>query len=260
MKRVRGRIVVWGVLLSLLGTAPAWAAPTPKQIIDKAMEQQVFRAKGVQMRIAMLIKNKRGEKRERTMGALSLRKDGISRTIVRVEAPADVRGMGFLFVQQKNRPDDQFMYMPALRVAKRIVGSNKKASFLGSQFTYADLEWNSLEHASYQMLPEEKIGKEACWVIDARPTDKGSAYTRLRVWVRKSDSAMRRLAFFDQHDKQLKVLFVKKIETISGLRMATRLRMKNVQNGEVTLLAISGIRLRDDLSLDAFTVRALKKQ
>lgn len=253
-------MIIAGLLGLLLGAGESQAAPTPKQIVERAMKQQVFRIKGVQMRIDMLLKNKRGEKRQRSMSALSMRAGDQSKTRVRVDAPADVRGMGFLFLQKRDSPDDQFMYMPALRVAKRIVGSNKKASFLGSQFSYADLEWSSLEEAAYTKRADEKIGGDSCWVVEAKPKEKDSQYSALRLWVRKKDSAMLRLLYFDRHGKQLKVLFVKKIETIGGVRMATRMKMKNLQEGATTLLAIRDVKLRSDLKADQFTVRALKKQ
>jgi outer membrane lipoprotein-sorting protein len=239
----------------------ALADLTPRQIIDKSMKQQVFRAKGVQMQLAMLLKNKAGEKRQRALSARSVRKDGLSRTLVKVQSPPDVRGMGFLFMQRKGRADDQFMYMPALKIAKRIIGSNKRASFLGSQFTYADLEWSALERGRYKRLKDEKVGGADCYVLDGKPQAKDeSGYSRIQMWVRRSDFAMLRVKFYDTRNQLKKVLFVKEFQTISGNRFATKLKMKNVQNGETTLLAISNIKMRDDLSADTFTVRALRKQ
>ncbi|MBW2734155.1 MAG: outer membrane lipoprotein-sorting protein [Deltaproteobacteria bacterium] len=228
---------------------------TPKGIVDKAMARQLFRAKGAEMTIAMRLRNKAGETRERQL-FLRSRRDGRSRTMVRVLAPPRLRGTAFLFLQRTDG-DDQFMYMPALKITRRIVGSSKNASFLGSQFTYADLEWSALEHAHYRQLGDRRLGKDDCYQLQATPQAKDSAYRRVVITVRKRDFSMLAVDFFDGHDKLLKVLEVRRIEQVGGLPMATRLKMRNVQNGEVSLLVMGNVKLRDDLGPELFTKEAL---
>jgi len=240
--------------------APAQSAPlTPKQIIKRAMDQQAFRNEGAEMKIQLDLLNKSGATRQRTLHALALRQDNLSKILARVTSPADVAGMAFLFRQKKSGGDDQYMYLPALKVTRRIAGSQKNAKFLGSQFTYGDLEWRSVEEARYKTLPEEKVGGKPCHVIEARPTGE-SPYSSLKLWIRKQDNTMLRMQFFDQQKRLKKVLFVKRVERISGKPIATRMKMKNVQTGDTTLLIITNIRFRKDLTPEMFSTRELKKR
>lgn len=245
-------------LIVVLPSSAGAAKLGPKEIIDQAMARQVFRSKGVEMTIAMRLRNKAGETRERRLYSRS-RRDGRSRTLVRVQAPPRLRGTAFLFSQRERGGDDQYMYMPALKITRRIVGSSKNASFLGSQFTYADLEWSALERAGYRQLGDRKVGKDTCYQVEAIPHDKQSSYRRVVIAVRKKDFSMLAIEFFDRHDKLLKVLEVKRIEKVGKLPMATRLRMRNVQSGDVSLLAIGQIKLRDDLGPELFTKEALTR-
>ncbi|MCA9271296.1 MAG: outer membrane lipoprotein-sorting protein, partial [Planctomycetales bacterium] len=107
-------LVTCGLLL--LGSAAATAKQkTPKEIIEEATDQTAFRAKGIEMQMIMRLKDKSGSTRDRTMYARAQRKDGLSKTLVRFLAPADVAGTSFLFVENKTRDDDQYMYLPALK-------------------------------------------------------------------------------------------------------------------------------------------------
>jgi len=246
-------------IVAALAASPALAGPPPKQIVSRAMAQQMFRNRGAEMKIEMRLLARHGEARQRKLTARTLRKDNVSSTMARVVAPSDVAGMSFLFRQKKGSADDQFMYMPALKIVKRIVGSQKSSRFLGSQFTYGDLEWSSVEEASYRRLPDENLGKAPCHVIEARPRGD-SEYGALKLWIRKKDDAMLRVQFFDKRSTLKKVLFVKRVERIGGRLVATRLKMKDVRSGDSTLLAVTNIRFRDDLSPQQFSVRELKRR
>lgn len=239
--------------------SPALAELTPAQLVSRAMDQQVFRNRGAEMKIEMRLIARHGKPRQRLLLARTLRQDDLSRTMARVLAPADVAGMAFLFNQKKGAADDQFMYMPALKMVKRIVGSQKSSRFLGSQFTYGDLEWRAVEDASYRRLPAQNIGKDLCHVIEARPTGD-SEYGVLKLWIRQKDDTMLRVQFFDKRAALKKVLFVKRVERIGGRLVATRLKMKDARNGDSTLLAVTNIRFRKDLSPRQFSLRELKKR
>ncbi len=249
-------------LLSFVAVAAAAAparAVTPRELVSRAMDHQVFRNRGAVMNIEMRLVSRHGQPRLRVLAARTLRKEHLSNTMARVLAPADVAGMAFLFRQKKGGTDDQFMYMPALKIVKRIAGSQKSSRFLGSQFTYGDLEWRSVEEARYRKLPDENIGKAACHVIEARPTGD-SDYGALKLWIRKKDDAMLRVKFFDKRAKLKKVLYVKRVERIGGRLVATRLKMKDVTSGDSTLLAVTKIKFRDDLTSGQFSVRELKRR
>jgi len=151
------------------------------------------------------------------------------------------------------------MYLPALKVVKRIVGQQKQARFMGSDLSYADLEWKEIEEASYRMQPEEKIAGAPCHVIDAVPRHPHS-YDHTRSWVRKQDLVPLRIQFFDRGRRLLKVLYVKQVKRVGGSLTVTRLKMSNKQTGHSTFIAIDQIKLRDDLPEEDFSVRALKQR
>jgi outer membrane lipoprotein-sorting protein len=252
-------ITIVPFLLNAVLAGTAGAKPDPEAIVRRSLSRMVFRSQGAEMTMTMTLRNKRGETRTRKLFARTRKADGLTRTLVRFVAPSDVAGTAFLFVQHKDRDDDQHMFLPALKVVKRIVGKQKQGKFMGSDFSYADLEWEDLEKARYEMKPEQKVGRAACHVIDSTPKRK-EAYDYTRSWIRKKDDVPLRIQYFDRRKQLLKVLYVKKVKKVGKGLMVTQLKMSNKQTGHSTFIVIDKIKLRDDLPADAFTVRALKQR
>ena len=125
------RMINWASWLACLAVSmvhgPAQAELTPAQLVTRSMDQQVFRNRGAEMKIEMRLVARHGKLRQRLLLARTLRQGELSRTMARVLAPADVAGMSFLFKQKKGGTGDQFIYMPALKMVKRIVGSQRGA-------------------------------------------------------------------------------------------------------------------------------------
>ena len=52
------------------------------------------------------------------------------------DSPKDVKGTATLTFTHKLDPDDQWLYLPALKRVKRITSDNRSGSFVGSEFAY----------------------------------------------------------------------------------------------------------------------------
>ena len=92
--------------------------------------------------------------------------------IYRFLSPADVQGTGVLVFDYEAKADDVWIYLPALRKTRRIVSSQRSQSFMGSEFSYGDLNIPALDDFNYKLVKEEPFGGEACCVIDATPKSK----------------------------------------------------------------------------------------
>ena len=58
---------------------------------------------------------------------------------MRFLSPPDVKGTGLLIFDYEENDDDMWLFMPSLRKTRRIVSSEKAKSFMGSEFSYADI-------------------------------------------------------------------------------------------------------------------------
>jgi len=210
--------------------------PTADQIIDKALDQNAMGFKSGEAHITLHVEDKAGAKRVRKLDVKSKKIDGLTRTLVTLTSPKEVKGQAFLFAEQKGE-DDVWMYVPAFKVTRRIEGGQKKGSFLGSHFTYADLESRDIKDSKYEKLDDARIGKIPVYVVQATPKKSSdSDYARVLVYVRKSDYIPLKVKFFD-HDKKLaKTLFVEKLDkTDDGQTYASQMTLRPDGGGHTTM-------------------------
>src|SRR5882762_7011693 len=53
--------------------------------------------------------------------------------------PADVKGTVSLLIEHAEKDDDIWIYLPSVKKVRRLVSSNKKDSFVGTDFSYGDV-------------------------------------------------------------------------------------------------------------------------
>lgn len=122
------------------------------------------------------------------------------------DRPRDVDGTALLTYAHILQPDDQWLYLPALKRVKRISSVNKSGSFLGSEFSFEDLSAQEVGKFSYQWLRDEACGERTCHVVERTPLYEHSGYTRQVVWTDSSDYLVRKIDYYDRKNDLLKTL------------------------------------------------------
>ncbi|PYM03363.1 MAG: RND transporter, partial [Candidatus Rokuibacteriota bacterium] len=123
-----------------------WAAdPTAKEIMEKNFVVSKFVDSTSDATFTLI--NKTGQERVRkTFGTSKLQPNGIdNRRMVRFLSPPDVKGTVTLLVEHSDTDDDIWIYLPALKKVRRLVASNKKDSFVGTDFSYGDVIGHKVE-------------------------------------------------------------------------------------------------------------------
>ena len=88
----------------------------------------------------MTLKNKAGKTSTRYIRIRALEVEGEGdKSLSIFDEPADVKGTAMLTFSHGLEPDDQWLYLPALKKVKRISSRNKSGPFMGSTFAFEDL-------------------------------------------------------------------------------------------------------------------------
>lgn len=252
------------LLSALLGIAGALTGQgdglTAKQIVDKSLDHAYLGSDGSEAQVTMILTSARGTQRERRLTVWSQRRDKRVRSLVRITAPPDVAGTSFLLTQQAGGGDDMHLYIPSLKRTRRLVGRARRGQFLGSDFTYADMETRELRESSHRRLPDDKIGRFACFVIEATPKAGTDAqYGKVVAWIRKDNFVAIRLNLHDPKGQLQKQLFVRRLGRDGGRTVIKESRMVNKREGTSTLLRLDSTRALPGRSDDIFTVRNLAR-
>ncbi|MFC1851513.1 outer membrane lipoprotein-sorting protein [candidate division CSSED10-310 bacterium] len=237
------------------------------EIMDKAF--WAVRLDGVEMLSTLTIYNAKGNERVRKTAGVSKLYDGgqTEKRLVRFTAPADVKGTGLLTYDYEKKDDDIWFFLPALRKTRRIVASEKAKSFMGSEFTYADMTPPPVEEFNHRLLPKEVVQNVSCWVIESVPNNEKIAeengFARKISYVGKDDFIVRKAIYYDldqELHKELRVLDVQEIDTQKHRYRPMHLVMENKQNNRRSVLKIEKIQLRPDIPDEYFTTRYLERE
>ena len=115
--------------------------------------------------------NKSGQERVRkTFGTTKLQANGVDNMrMTRFMSPADVKGTVSLLIEHSSADDDIWIYLPALKKVRRLVSSNKKDSFVGTDFSYGDVIGHKVGEWNHKLLARRAGRRCDCYVIEATP-------------------------------------------------------------------------------------------
>lgn len=248
------------VALALAGLALSVSSQTltGEQIIQKELATFYQAGKDFQAKVAMRLVNPQGGQRERAMNMWRINGAGDDqRYLITFEAPADVRGMGFLVWKYAKKEDDRWLYFPALKAVKRVAADDKRSSFVGSDFTYEDISGRDLDEEQHALLRQESLGDRPAYAVESKPK-AAATYAKRISWVDRERWLPLKEEYYDADGKLQRTFKAEKVEEIGGHWTVTTRSMVNALTGHRTEVAFKSIRYDAGLSDELFNERTLR--
>lgn len=235
-----------------------------REIMDKVKELQ--KAQDEQESLSMQLIDSKGRVREREITRYTMSDaNDVSKILIRFHKPSDVAGTGLLTWEQRDRDDDQWVYLPAAgKRSKRIVSGNKKSKFMGTDFTYGDLRPENLDKYEYNLTGSEKIDGVDSFVVEAIPgkeeEKQDSGYSKRKLWVRKDIYFVIKKEYYDIKGKLEKAETQSSLKNVSGtIWRADSITMQDFNENHKTVLQSKDRKLNKGLPETMFTVQELEK-
>ncbi len=252
-------------LLPFSGSAADLESKTAGDII--AESYRTSKTSGSESITTLTIIDRKGRERVRKISSASKTyENGTEKRIVKFLFPADVKGTGMLIFDYEEKDDDMWIYMPALRKTRRIVSKEKSKSFMGSEFSNADISTPALDDFTYKKLGEETVDGVVCLKIELVPADEKRAddygYSKKELFVGVDDFVARKAVFYDLNGELLKVLLARNIMALdeaNGKFQAREIVISNVQNDRRSVMVFEKLINNPDVKEEYFTVRYLEK-
>ena len=237
---------------------------TSQEIIQKARDKQFPANSVAQMKMIMI--NKRGDERTREIKTWrKLTENNESRSLAQFLSPPDVKGTKFLVIEHIKGQNEVFIYFPSMKKVRRIAGEQKNTSFMGSDFTYADMEGQEADKSTHTLLRTETHGTPAgkkleCHVIETVPLDPEEfQYSKIISWVEKDRLILWKSEFYDNEGRLLKILDVAEVKRIAEIDLPVDFSMTNVQKNHKTVIKIDDFQVALDIPDSTFEKRQLKR-
>lgn len=245
------------LLLSLL-TALSWVAiaedSKEQQLAQAIAEASSPEAKGLaiaqmvdyrdlgwkdsEAQMLMILRNQQGDESKRDVRVRNMEVEGDGDKGLSIfDTPLDIKGTAMLTWSHALEPDDQWIYLPALKRVKRIASKNKSGPFMGSEFAYEDIASDEVEKFTYKYLKDENYDGMDCYMVERYPAYEYSGYTRQISWIDKKDFQPRKTVFYDRKNALLKTLTYKGYQQyLDKYWRADEMFMENHQTGKNTQL------------------------
>lgn len=232
-------------LAALLAAAPAVAAEDGarrlvKEVLD-SLPKEPFVAK---------VKLSVQEDQPRTLEINHKFVRGARASYLEVVAPDELAGIRFLFLQPLDGPNEQYIKVPASRVAVQVSEEIRTQPFLASSFYVSDLVEPPIGNYTYSFVGEEELLGRPCKLVAAVPKDpRNEIYSKTILALDPKDKLILRREFFDRDGKLLKVWTIEKVEKVEGNWTMTEQKMENVQEKTTSRLDVEsmdyGVELKD---------------
>lgn len=213
--------------------------------------------KGLQTAMKMILINAHGDKVERTMlGKVQERPKGDQSMFI-FKSPGDVKGTKMLTWTNKKGSDDQWLFLPSLKRVKRINSSNKKGSFMGSEFSYEDLSAQEVEKFTYKYIKEGELDGRKVHIIERYPVEKKSGYSKQIVYLDQEYNHGLKVEYFDRKGELLKIGIFSKFNKVKTWWFYDQIEMSNVQTHKKSILSWSNRVVEKTFSKGQFDSKKL---
>lgn len=258
--------MLFAAALTTFGTGAAGAPPgkpaaDADAIVARVVQVDPWGLSGADVSARVTVTERSGRTRVLAFEAKSRRHaPSLAKSLITFRAPADVSGMKFLQIQNRDADDERFLYTPELRRSRRIAGSTRGESFMGTDFTYADLDGRDLRRSAARLEGDERVGRFDCHHLVVRPRSPDAIYGKIELWVRKDDDVPVRWVMFDKPGSApVKTLQARELRRVGGHWFITRSQMTDHATGRSTELVLERVDRREEAPADEFTVRAMEK-
>ena len=190
------------------------------------------------------------------------------RTAIFYLKPKNIKDTAFLTYDyaDKEKDDDQWLYLPAMRKVRRISASDRGDYFLGTDLSYEDIKLEtrvSIKDYTRKTIAEDEVDGFHCYIVEETAIDEDTAeelgHLRRESCVDDTIWIVRRSRFWDLQNKRLKTTYFRDISKVQGIWTAHKIEVENHKTGHHTIFTFSDVDYNQGVNDRVFTQNALKR-
>jgi len=253
---------------TLLAAASVFAqTPDVMEIVHRANLAAYYQGKDGRAEVQMTITDDQGRERERRM--IILRRDNADTDALEDNAywseqqyyvyfrrPADLNRTVFLVLKQLEADDDRWLYLPSLDLVRRIAATDKRNSFVGSDFFYEDVSGRNIDLDEHELVE----ASDTYYIVRSTPRDPSTVeFAWYESYIHKDSYIPVQIAFHKADGSKYREATALAVDTIEGFPTVTRAQMKSLETGSTTLMEYLSVDYDVGLPEDIFSERYLRR-
>lgn len=243
----------------------AQGTPSVDEIVAKANRAAHYQGRSGRAKVSMVIVDAQGRQRTREFTILRLDLEpagdttdtftGDQKMYVYFERPADVHKTAYLVHKRVGKDDDRWLYLPGLNLVKRIAASDKRTSFVGSDFFYEDVSGRNPDDDNHELAETT----DTYYVLKNTPKDpKSVEFASYKIWVHKSSFIPVKVEYYDASGQNIREGQALEVQQIQDFPTVTKSSMKDLRSGSSTTISYTKVEYNIGLEEDLFTERYLR--
>jgi len=242
------------VLLAVILAAPV------KPVDGRAVMDEVDKRRRTSSEYSegLITVEEKGKTREKAWRSWRLGWGPDAKGLIQFHEPAEVKGVGLLTLSHAGRPAEQWFYAPAIDRDRRVAKQEKSTRFLGTHFTFEDMEERDIDAYDYKLLGEDAASGARCFKVEAVPRpDKESQYSKLVFWVLQDRYVTVRVEAYV--DGELRRVFEgSDVRDVSGVPIVHAWSLRDTRRPGTTRLAVANVHVNPPIDGTLFTVVAMR--
>lgn len=253
------------LMLLTAGRSPA-QTPDVMEIVHRANLTAYYQGKDGRADVQMTITDEQGRARQRRM--IILRRDSADtdalednaywseqQYYVYFQRPADLNRTVFLVLKHLGAEDDRWLYLPSLDLVRRIAATDKRSSFVGSDFFYEDVSGRNIDLDEHELVDTT----DTYYVIRSTPRDPSTVeFAWYESYIHKDSFIPVHIAFYKADGSKYREATALAVESIEGFLTVTRAQMKSLETGSTTVMEYRSVDYDVGLPEDIFSERYLR--
>lgn len=218
----------------------------------------------------LILIDRNNRERVRDLRLYSLEEEGVTKAVTYFLAPTDVAGTSYLSYDHDQQEDEAWLYLPALKQVRRVAAGDRSNSFMGSDFSYSDLNGTTLDWYDYELLSDDdSVDGHPVWKIESLPKPEfvdqisnETGYERSHLWIRKDNFMQVQGQIWVERGGRVKYFSAQEIEEVDGIWTAHRIQMITTRNGERehgSVFQINRVEYNEHTDPRLFTTQAMQR-
>lgn len=220
--------------------------------------------------IKVVTTDRSGNTQERKIMSIIARDPaGNYRYLIRFLEPEMIKGVTLLTIEHTGAESDQYLFLPAMGPTgevRKIQGTQKSQSFMGTDFTFEDLRKERTPDYMYHRQLDTTLNGRDCYQILSAPADRSkleaAGFTSRMIFVDKTSLNVLRIDFYDENDNLVKTFEgfdYDSVEVDGPTKRPRRAVMNNHEKGTTSMMVLLKSRLNFQLDERIFDPQMLKQ-
>jgi hypothetical protein len=250
-------------LFSIFAVSLAWSADG-KEIMEKVNLQNSPTTEQVDFNMKLVDSKDRITERNGTQYT-KRKKDKMveAMRLFRFHNPAEMAKSAVLLIENIEKDNDQWIYLPATYATRRIPARNRGDRYMGTDFSYEDAVSPKLSDYNFQISGTEIINGRECEIIDqiaiAPQVQKESIYSKITQYVDSKYIVIVKANYYDKSNNLIKTYNASQITQCGNFYRANHVEMEDFKFHHKTIIDYKNRNCASEIKESYFSIRSLER-